>query len=138
MTSRTCFVICFIAAVTVTVAGQTEPVLTSVNIPKYPPLACQARIEGVVKLTFTLPGNGAQPTNVEVVSGHPMLKGAAAENLKTWRFENPYAVDRKYETTFKYRLSRAEVVGETKAEVIFESFHGVEVVTGEPLTAANP
>jgi len=129
MTSRACSLFCFLAAVTITLAAHTGPVLTSVNMPKYPPLACQARIEGVVKLTFTLPANSSQPTNIQVVSGHPMLKGAAAESMKTWRFENPYAVERKYETTFKYRLSGKEVAGERKVTITFESFHEVEVVT---------
>jgi TonB family protein len=129
MTCRRCLLICFVIAVSITMAAQTEPALLSANIPKYPPLACQARVEGEVKLNFTLPPNGVQPVSVEVVSGHPMLKSAAAENLKTWRFENPYAVERKYETTIKYRLSGAEVAGERKVTVTFESFHKVEVVT---------
>jgi hypothetical protein len=59
-----------------------------------------------------------------------MLKDATVENVKTWRFEqNPYAVERNYETTFKYRLSGAEVAGERKVSVTFESFREVEVVT---------
>src|SRR5258708_7190753 len=132
MISRACSLFCFVAAITIAVAAQTEPVLTSVNMPKYPPLACQARVEGIVKLTFTLSATSAQPTNVEVVSGHPMLKSASAENLKTWRFENPYTVERKYETSFKYRLSGKEVAGERKVTVTFESFHEVEVITYAP------
>jgi hypothetical protein len=42
-------------------AAQTEPALVTVNMPKYPPLARQARIEGVVKLTFTLSANAGEP-----------------------------------------------------------------------------
>jgi hypothetical protein len=95
MTIRICAVLCFAAAISVTMAAQDEPVLVSANIPKHPPLACQARIEGLVKLSFTLAANAAEPTNVEVVSGHAMLKGAAVENVNTWRFQNPYAVERK-------------------------------------------
>ncbi len=130
MTCRNCLLICFLTAVSITMTGQTEPVLISVNVPKYPPLACQAHIEGVVKLTFTLPANGEQPTNIEVVSGHPMFKDASVENVKTWRFEqNPYAVERKYETTFKYRLSGLEAAGQRRVTVTFESFHEVQVVT---------
>jgi TonB family protein len=126
---RICFLISFVAAVSVTMAAQTEPSLLLANIPKYPPVARQARIEGVVRLTFLLPANGLQPTNVEVVSGHPMLKGAAVENVKTWRFEqNPYAVERKYETTFKYRLSGVESAGR-RIKATFDSFREVEVVT---------
>jgi hypothetical protein len=129
MTNRIGTVLCFAAAVCIAMAAQSEPTLTAVNMPKYPPLACQARIEGIVKLTFTLSANAAEPTNVEVVTGHPMLKGAAMDNLKTWKFGNPYAVERKYETTFRYRLSGVEVPLPTSATVTFKSFHQVDVVT---------
>jgi hypothetical protein len=75
MTIRICAVLCFAAAISVTMAAQDEPVLVSANIPSKPQLACQARIDGFVKLRFTLAANAAEPTNVEVVSGHAMLKG---------------------------------------------------------------
>jgi outer membrane biosynthesis protein TonB len=128
MTIRIYAVLCFATAFSVVMAAQSEPVLVSANIPKHPPLACQARIEGFVKLSFTLAANAAEPTNVEVVSGHAMLKGAAMENVYTWRFQNPYAIERKYETTFDYRLPPS---GPQK--VTFESFHRVEVATCVPL-----
>jgi TonB family protein len=118
-------------------AAQTEPVLSSAKVPKYPTLACQARVEGTVRLTFTLPANATEPTNIEAVSGHPILKGEAIENVKTWRFDNPYAVERKYETTFKYRLSGVEVVGTKKLTVTFDSFRYVEVLTDSPVTTVN-
>jgi TonB family protein len=130
MTNRISTVLCFVAAVCIGMAAQTdEPLLITVQLPKYPPLAHQARIEGVVKLTFTLSANAGEPTNVEVVSGHPMLTGAAMDNVKTWRFENHYAVERKYATTFRYGLSGIEVPAPTRDKVTFDSFHQVEVVT---------
>jgi TonB family protein len=104
-------------------AAQSEPVLVSANIPKNPPLACQARIAGVVKLTFVLSGNAGEPTNVEVISGHPMLKDAAIENVKTWKFTNHYA-EGTYQTTFDYRLPSSGA-----QKVTFESFHRVEVAS---------
>ena len=100
-------------------------------------LARQARIEGVVKLTFTLSANSKEPTNIEVVSGHPMLKGAAIDNVKTWKFENPYAVERKYETTFRYRLSSIEVPLPRSATVTFESFHQVDLVADVAQATVN-
>jgi TonB family protein len=109
-------------------AAQTEPKLVTVNMPTYPPLARQARIEGMVKLTFTLPANAKEPASIEVVSGHPALNGAAIESVKSWRFENPYAVERKYETTFRYQLSGVEVL-HAETTVTFKSFHQVELVT---------
>jgi len=127
MTLRICAALCLAAAISVTMAAQSEPVLVSANIPKHPPLACQARIEGSVKLTFALTANAAEPTEVEVVSGHQLLKGAAAENVKTWRFQNSYAVKRKYETTLDYRLE-----SDGPQKVTFESFRRVEVYTCLP------
>jgi outer membrane biosynthesis protein TonB len=82
MTIRICTILCFAASISITMAAQSEPVLVSANIPKHPPLACQARIGGVVKLTFTLGKNGAEPTDVEAVSGPTVLKGAAVENVE--------------------------------------------------------
>src|SRR5436309_16036790 len=97
MTIRFSIILFFAAFISITTAAQGEPVLVSASIPKHPPLACQARIGGVVKLTFTLGASGAEPTDVEAVSGPKVLRAAAVENIKTWRFENHYA-DGKYET----------------------------------------
>ena len=127
MVSRLCALLCFLA-VCLSLGAQTdEPELISANIPTYPALARQARIQGTVKVTFTLPANGGEPVNVEVVSGHPVLKGAAVENVKTWHFRNSYAVERKYETTFRYRLAELR-------KVTFESFQSVEIVIPVPPT----
>jgi outer membrane biosynthesis protein TonB len=126
MTIRICAVLCFAAAISVTAAAQSEPVLVSANMPKHPPLACQARIAGVVKLTFILSGTDGEPTNVEAISGPPMLKDAAIENVKTWKFNNSYACG-KYETTFDYRIPPSG-----RQKVTFESFHRVEVATCLP------
>ena len=82
-------VVCFTFALCIGAAAQSnEPALLSANIPFYPPLARQASVYGNVKVTFILPGNAAEPIDVEAVSGHPMLKPAAVENVRTWRFKN--------------------------------------------------
>ena len=99
ITTLHCF---FFTVLCIATAAQTEPRLITVNMPTYPPLARQARIEGVVKLTFALSASETNPTSIEVVSGHPLLNAAAIESIKSWKFENPYAVERKYETTFRY------------------------------------
>ena len=54
--------------------------------PPYPPLAQQARIEGVVKLLVTV-GKDGSIENVRVVSGHKMLAQAALEAVRQWRFK---------------------------------------------------
>ena|ERR1019366_6587545 len=81
----------FVLAASFAIVAQTEPTLTSAALPSYPPLACQARVQGLVKVRFTLPAHSKEPTNVEVLSGNPLLKEATLENVKTWRFDNPYA-----------------------------------------------
>ena|SRR5437899_3949107 len=131
MNARVLTLFSLLAAISIATATQTEPVLSSANIPKYPPLACQARVQGTVKLTFTLPANSSEPANVQVVSGHPLLNGAAMDSIKSWRFDNPYAVERKYETTFEYRLTdRVLAPGQQqKLTVSLESFHKVEIMT---------
>jgi TonB family protein len=83
------FVILLLCAACLGVAALTdEPELVSANIPFYPPLARQAHVYGTVKVEFTLPANGEEPTEVEAASGHPVLKPAAVENVKAWRFRN--------------------------------------------------
>jgi TonB family protein len=129
----------FVLAASFVIVAQTEPTLTSAALPSYPPLACQARIHGLVKVRFTLPARSKEPTNIAVLSGHPMLKEAALENVKTWRFDNPYAVDRSYETTFDYRVSeRLLTAGQKKRlTVTLESFDRVEVMTDAYESAVN-
>src|SRR5262249_60381983 len=109
MVGRSMILLWVLAALSLAAAGQSDPVLVSANIPMYPAIACTARVEGAVKVTFTLAASSKEPTQVEVVSGPPLLKAAAVENVKTWRFINPFAVDRKYETTFTFRLSGREL-----------------------------
>jgi TonB family protein len=128
MVRRWGFVVVLIFVICGGIAAQTdEPLLLSANIPFYPPLARQARVYGTVTVAFTLPASAGEPANVEAVSGHPLLKSAAMENVKTWRFRNVYAVERKYETTFRYALTESE-----SAHVTFKSFTSVEIVSVKP------
>lgn len=51
--------------------------------PIYPPLAKQARIQGVVRFTVII-GKDGTVTNMQLVSGHPMLVPAAQEAVSQW------------------------------------------------------
>lgn len=53
--------------------------------PVYPPLAKQARIQGVVHLATTIAADGTVQ-NIEVISGHPLLVPAAMEAVKQWLY----------------------------------------------------
>lgn len=51
--------------------------------PLYPPLAKQARIQGVVRLGAVI-GKDGNIQNLSVISGHPLLVSAAVDAVKQW------------------------------------------------------
>ena len=59
--------------------------------PVYPPLAVQARVQGVVVLKAVIAKDGTVQS-LELESGHPMLVNAAMDAVKQWRFK-PYMVN---------------------------------------------
>jgi protein TonB len=68
--------------------GVSQGLLIHKVQPSYPALARQARIQGVVVLQALIGKDGAIQ-NLHVVSGHPMLTGAALDAVKQWRYK-PY------------------------------------------------
>jgi len=90
-------------------ASQDERIATLPRVlqhaaPAYPPLARQTRISGDVRLKITTDGEAVR--DVEVESGHPLLKQAATDNVKTWKFE-PHQPG-TFEVTFRYKLLSGE------------------------------
>jgi periplasmic protein TonB len=59
--------------------------------PTYPPLARQARIQGVVLLQAEISKEG-NIVNLQLISGHPMLAPAAIEAVKQWKYK-PYLLN---------------------------------------------
>lgn len=59
--------------------------------PLYPPLARAARIQGAVVLRAIISRNGTIE-NLQTISGHPMLVGAAREAVRQWRYR-PYILN---------------------------------------------
>ena len=68
--------------------GVSQGLLVHKVQPAYPPLARQARIQGVVVLQALI-GKDGSITGLHVVSGHPMLTNAALEAVKEWKYK-PY------------------------------------------------
>jgi protein TonB len=60
--------------------------LVSKVTPAYPPLAKQARIQGVVHLSAVIGTDGAV-RNLQVISGHPLLVPAALDAVKQWVYK---------------------------------------------------
>ncbi len=71
--------------------GVTKGLLIHRVEPTYPPLARSARIQGDVVLSAIIDANG-QITNLQLVSGHPMLVPAALSAVKQWRYK-PYLLN---------------------------------------------
>jgi len=72
-------------------AGVTAGLLIHRVEPTYPPLAQQARIQGVVVLTALIDKDG-NVQHLQVASGHPLLVSAAIEAVKQWRYK-PFLVN---------------------------------------------
>ena len=77
--------------------------------PTYPPLARQARIQGVVVLTAMIDRDG-NIQNLRLVSGHPMLAPAAIDAVKHWRYKpfllngRPVEVETTVTVTFQLQM----------------------------------
>lgn len=76
--------------------------------PTYPPLARQARIQGVVVLTAVIDKDG-NIQNLQLESGHPLLAPAAIDAVKHWRYKpfllsgQPVEVETTVTVTFQLR-----------------------------------
>jgi protein TonB len=53
--------------------------------PSYPPIARQARIQGVVRLEAVIAKDGTI-RNLRVIQGHPLLVQAAVQAVQQWRY----------------------------------------------------
>jgi periplasmic protein TonB len=76
--------------------------------PIYPALAKAARIQGPVHLQAMISKQGLIE-NLQVLSGHPMLAGAAVDAVRQWRYRpyvlNGQAVEVETEITVNFVLS---------------------------------
>ena len=71
----------------ITIGGNVQQAkLVSQPRPVYPPLAKQARIQGVVQLQALIGVDGAVK-NLQVVTGHPLLVQAALEAVQQWTYQ---------------------------------------------------
>jgi TonB family protein len=99
---------------TVTVAG-SNPVVISEGVtaglliwkstPIYPPIAKQARVSGTVELQVTISKSGTIK-DLHVVSGPVMLRQAAVNAVRTWRYK-------------PYRLNNEPIEAQTTVHVVF-------------------
>src|SRR5215831_16648429 len=85
--------------------GVSQGLLIKKVQPVYPPLARQARIQGVVLLQAEISKDGTIE-NLRLISGHPMLAPAAIDAVKQWRYKpfhltgEPVAVETQITVNF--------------------------------------
>jgi protein TonB len=76
--------------------------------PQYPPLARQARIQGMVVLRAMISRDG-KIENVQVISGHPLLVKSAMDAVLQWRYRpyylNSEPVEVETQVTVNFTLS---------------------------------
>jgi TonB family protein len=73
--------------------GVSNGLLTNKVDPVYPPMARQTRIQGTVILRAVISTTG-DVSNLELISGHPLLAPAAIEAVKQWKYK-PYLLNDK-------------------------------------------
>ena len=106
--------------------------------PEYPPLARQARIQGVVTLKAQLNKSG-DVVNLQLISGHPMLAPAAIEAVKQWKYKpyllNGEAVDVETTVTVNFTLAgEPPAAGATGENATGQDGGIAGVVSGTPGT----
>lgn len=132
----------------VRVAGGAENVLgvsggslqlgaTNRTPPQYPAVAKAAGAEGPVQVQVTVNENG-EVVSAEAVSGHPLLREAAVEAARQWRFK-PTAIDGKSvktqgTLTFNFTLSKN---AETEARQLVEAAQPSRVARTLSFEAGN-
>ncbi len=86
-------------------SGVTQGLVIHKVEPVYPPIARSARVQGTVILAAVI-GKDGTIQNLHVVSGHPLLTGAAMDAVKQWRYRpyilngDPVEVDTQVEVHF--------------------------------------
>jgi TonB family protein len=76
------------------------------NLPRYPSLARQARIQGVVQVEFDIAKDGTV-TNAVSKSGPPMLEKGALDTVNTWKFGMRQNVTHE-RVEFRYKIGQKE------------------------------
>jgi len=115
-----------LAAVLVTTAmlaqESSSPMVTSIGVPAYPPIARTANVEGTVEVKVTTDGNRVVAVHAE--NGHKVLAAAAEENARTWQFMTHRPTT--FKVTYRYKLV-TDLPEQSHPKVVLQLPHHVEV-----------
>jgi hypothetical protein len=88
-------------------------------------------------LSFVINPDGSV-AEVQALSGHPMLKTAAAANVATWRFRPEDGRGERQTTELVFKFSGKDVSLNPRLTVSLESFRRIEVTTDVVAYPAQP
>ena len=141
----------FVALAFGAIAQNQEATVTvrRLSPPIYPKLALQAHIATTVVLNVTLRPDGSADS-VALVSGHPMLNGAAMESAKTTEFEckNCRESSTSYHMTYNFELGDALYckgtdangygIYDASADTAVSQSQGIVTVRARPYATCDP
>jgi TonB family protein len=77
---------------------------TQYQLPKYPPLARQTRIQGEVRLVATVDVQSGFVREVKILSGNPLLTQSAISAVKGWQFRQSNPPEDSVEISMKFEF----------------------------------
>lgn len=107
---------------------------------RYPVLASQAQIQGTVEVVCTLSEDG-RVLRAEASTGHPVLRAAAEENAKQWRFRQLKQVPEgvlRVPLIYSFELTGPPVRGILKTEFSFDAPNRIRLVSERPCADHAP
>jgi TonB family protein len=110
-----------------------EPCVIHVESLEYPPLARQAQITGDVRASAWVDGQGSL-TLPEVSTGHPLLREAVLNNIRTWKFRPSLSGSFRLDVTYTFVLEGDPVEGFSVSKVVFDLPNQVRVTTRRPVS----
>jgi TonB family protein len=115
-------------------AGESSPAVRLAVAPKYPTLTLAGRIHGKVTVRVTIDRVGTVK-EVRVIEGHPMLREAAVNAARQWKFEQDAAQERV--ATLKFSFVILPPNSKVQVETVFLPPGGVEI-RQKPVEPAKP
>jgi len=100
------FISLLFIVLTLTVVLASAQTNCPANLPRYPSLARQARIQGVVQVEFDIAKDGTV-INAAAKSGPPILEKGALDTINTWKFGTRQSVTHD-RVEFRYSIGQKE------------------------------
>ena len=103
------------------------PVPVATSLPAYPPMARVACVQGIVAVLVVIAPDGTV-TSADTLYGHPLLRGAASQAARQWRFQANAAVEggRREVLRFLFRVMPWNTP-RRNVKAVFRSFTEIEI-----------